>query len=145
MQFASLTKFRNLQVLGKSLLLNFEIVFINRIADCSLNNYFRYKINCMNSIFTAEAWTISMALDELTFTVSPIIIFTISLSVINTLQYVTWRSPRVIILLHNKIQRVSDHNWVLISAESLNIGNLVRTNYWFQRLVWLVVFRVALL
>lgn len=76
------------------------------IAGCTNINHFSYKVQQVNSIFMAEALVIGVAIDEFVSISHPMLILTDSLSVLLALQYITLKSLRVILWLHNKINRM---------------------------------------
>ena len=76
------------------------------IAGCSSSGHFKYRINNVASVFTAEALAIGIAIDELVWCESPTIILSDSLSVLTSLQNVSLKSPSIIIWLHNKIMAI---------------------------------------
>lgn len=74
------------------------------IAGCSSSGQFGYLVNSINSIFSAEALAIGLALDELVSLSRSVIICSDSLSVLTALSQVSLRSPKVILWLWFKIR-----------------------------------------
>lgn len=89
------------------------------IAGFPTTTQFGYGIYPVKSIFTAEALANGTAFDELIILAHPIILITDSLSVLIVLRAVSSMLPRMILWLHNKIQRVASFTvrihifWVL--------------------------------
>ena len=77
---------------------------ITSIAACSETSHLVYRVHNINSVFTAEALAICLALDELVSHSIPLLILTDSLSVITALVHLSLSSPKVIIWLFNKLQ-----------------------------------------
>ena len=77
------------------------------IAGCSSIAHFRYRINHLNSVFTAEALAIGTAIDELAWSGHPFLLLSDSLSVLKALQEVTRSSLKVILWLHQKALQAS--------------------------------------
>lgn len=86
---------------------------ITVIAGCSLAAQFDYRIHQASSIFVVEAlanwYCIRWIGSSGNYLMQSFIILTDNLSVLSTLQSVNIKSPRVVLWLHNKIQRVAFH------------------------------------
>lgn len=83
---------------------------LTSIAGTSTHKKFVHRINNINSIFSAEALAISIALDELLTHDRPAYVFTDSKSVLSALVNVNLKSPRIILSLHNKLVNAAHFN-----------------------------------
>lgn len=104
---------------------------LTTIAGCSSAAQPGHRIHQICSIFTAESLAIDTELDELVSLSHPVIILTNSLSFCMLYASVNLKSPRVVLWLHNKIQRADVHiptmhvYWVLGHRASSLLKKLI--------------------
>ena len=83
---------------------------LTSIAGCSIHSCFGYRVNSVNSVFTAEASAIGIAIDELVPLNGACAIFTDSLSVLTALRSVNIHCPVVTLWLRGKLHRLASFN-----------------------------------